>query len=81
MTATATLSDLCDGLDTCPDPENCASCHDCIEHVVSNGLGTLICDKCGEPVDIADATCTWCGRYPCACDDAYERYRDERMGL
>lgn len=30
-----------------------------------------------------DDDCVWCGRPArfCICDEAYERYKDERMGL
>lgn len=54
--------------------------HDCLDEV-EVGVNGPRCGVCGEPVDIADATCNWCGRFPCYCDEAYERAKDERMGL
>jgi len=54
--------------------------HDCLDHLIVSIDGPR-CEECGEAIDIADATCTWCGHFPCTCDDDYERWRDERMGL
>lgn len=49
--------------------------HDCLDHLVV-GMDGPRCGECGEAIDIGDATCTWCGHFPCTCDDDYERYRE-----
>lgn len=55
--------------------------HDCLDSIVNNGLGMLVCGECGEVIDRADATCTLCGHYPCSCDDQYEAFRDRELDL
>lgn len=52
--------------------------HDCLDNIETS-FGGLRCSECGEPIDVADAECTWCGRFPCGCDDAYERLKEDRL--
>ena len=49
--------------------------HDCLDHVDGTGR----CTECGEQLPMGDLECTWCSRFPCGCDDAYERYREREL--
>lgn len=46
----------------------------------------VVLDDVDEPedeLDELDEDCTWCNRPAryCVCDEAYERFKDEQMGL
>lgn len=52
--------------------------HDCLDNI---DTWSWRCTECGEPVDPADAQCGFCGHFPCTCDEQYERYKEDRLGL